>query len=123
MTTLDELIKLEHGFWEATRDPDYYARHMRDDGLAVFGEGIMDKEAARRSTMTDAVGEDWTNIRIADPRVLAIADDVAALVYHGSATRAGTPYRANCASVYARREGEWQMVLHQQSPVPEDVVA
>ncbi len=36
MTTLDTLIQFEEGFWHATRDPEYYAEHMRDDGLAVF---------------------------------------------------------------------------------------
>ncbi len=70
--------------------------------------------------MTDAVEAEWSDIRIRDARVLNISDDVAALVYHGSATRAGREYDANCASIYARRNGEWQMVLHQQSPERSD---
>ncbi len=79
----------------------------------------MDKDSARRSTMAD-VTEAWADVRIDEPRLLDLADDVAALVYRGSATRNGKPYVANCASVYARHAGTWQMVLHQQSPSQSD---
>jgi hypothetical protein len=28
------------------------------------------------------------------------------------------PYRALMSSVYARRDGRWRLVLHQQTPIP-----
>ena len=116
MTLLDDLMLLEDGFWHASENPGYYREHMRDDGLAVFSGSVMSKKEAEDSTSSDASGR-WTDVRIERARVVEIADDVAALVYEGSAARAGQPYRAMCASVYARRNGTWQMVLHQQSQV------
>jgi hypothetical protein len=119
MTLLQELTRLEDGFWHATRDATYYRRHMRDDGLAVFAGSVMTKDAATASTSGDRVA-DWTDVRIADARVIEIADGVAALVYEGGASRGGVPYRATCSSVYARGDDGWQMVLHQQSPIDAD---
>jgi hypothetical protein len=119
VTLLDELTRLEDGFWHATRDATYYRRHMRDDGLAVFAGSVMTKDAAAASTSGDRVAA-WTDVRIDDPRVIEIADDVAALVYVGGASRGGVPYRATCSSVYARGDDGWQMVLHQQSAVDAD---
>jgi len=120
MAIRDELIELEQGFWKATSDPDYYRQHMADDGLAVFSEGIMEKAAAVQVTGAGSTNE-WTDIRIDEPQMIQLADDVVALVYRGSAKRDGEPYAANTASVYVRRGGRWQMMLHQQSkltPVP-----
>jgi hypothetical protein len=116
---LDELRRLEEGFWHATTDPGYYRRHMRDDGLAVFAGSVMTKDEAEASTTSDA-SSGWQDVRITDARVLEVADGVAALIYDGTATRAGQRYRATCTSVYTRDAGEWRMVLHQQSQVHED---
>lgn len=116
MTLLDELTELENGFWHATTDAGYYGRHMREDGLAVFAGAVMTKGQAIASTEGDAASG-WEDVAVTDARLLEISPEVAALVYEGSASRRGTPYRATCASVYARQDGAWRMVLHQQSEV------
>jgi hypothetical protein len=116
MPLKDELVALELGFWKATGDPAYYREHMAADGLAVFAMGVMNRDAVIASTRgSDLAG--WTDIEIAKPRMLPLTDGAAALVYEGSARRNGEPYVANCTTVYARRDGMWRMVLHQQSPV------
>jgi ketosteroid isomerase-like protein len=116
MARLDDLRRLEEGFWHATRDAGYYQDHMRDDGLAVFAGSIMTKDEAARSTQAEEAAA-WKDVRVGDARLIEIAADVAAFVYEGSATRDGSPYRATCSTVYARRDGEWQLVLHQQSAI------
>jgi ketosteroid isomerase-like protein len=116
MALREDLCELERGFWEAVGDPDYYREHMADDGLAVFSMGVMGKEGAIQST-SESQTISWTDIRIEEPRILEITDDVAAIVYKGLAKRDGEPYEANCTSVYARRDGAWQLVLHQQSVI------
>ena len=115
MELIEELLKLDYGFWNATQDPDFYRDHMADDGLAVFSMGVMAKDAAIASTSGDQVTA-WTDIRIEDPRLLQLTDDVAALVYKGSAKRDGEPYSAHSTSVYVRRDGDWKLAIHQQSP-------
>jgi hypothetical protein len=117
--TKDELLELELGFWNATRNPDYYREHMAPDGLAVFGMGVMGKTAAIGSTSSPEAG-DWADVHLDDVRLLELTEVCAALVYHGSATRAGVPYAANASSVYVRRDGEWKLALHQQSPTEPD---
>ncbi|MEZ4554476.1 MAG: hypothetical protein R3B59_11345 [Dehalococcoidia bacterium] len=50
MGLIDELLDIERGFWKAVRDPGYYREHMAEDGVAIFGIGVMDKDAAISST-------------------------------------------------------------------------
>ncbi len=114
MALLDELLEIEQGFWNATRDPGYYKEHMADEGLAIFSAGVMDKSQAIASTSAPGMAA-WTGVKLSNPRVVELAKDCAALVYEGSATRDGQPYSANSTSVYTRRNGSWQMMLHQQS--------
>ncbi|MEZ4503731.1 MAG: nuclear transport factor 2 family protein [Dehalococcoidia bacterium] len=115
MPLMDDLLELERGFWNATRDPDYYREHMAEDGLAVFGMGVLTKDEAIASTVAPG-GEDWSDIELREPRLLRLDDDHAALIYEGRARRGDTPYVAYTSTVYARREGAWQLLLHQQSP-------
>jgi hypothetical protein len=114
MPVEDELMTLERGFWDAINDPDYYREHMADEGLAVFSIGVMGKDAAIASTSGQDMAT-WTDVALSNVRVLEVGDDAAALVYKGSAKRDGQPYSANASSVYVRRNGLWQLILHQQS--------
>lgn len=116
MSLRDTLLELEEGFWKGSRDADYYRRHMADDGLAVFSGMILDKPDAIAST--DSPVADWSNIRLDDVRLLSLSEDVAALVYTGYAERDGEPYSANVISTYRQANGNWQMILHQQSANP-----
>ncbi|MGE0227554.1 MAG: nuclear transport factor 2 family protein [Dehalococcoidia bacterium] len=119
MTLIDELLEIERGFWNATRDPRYYREHMADDGVAIFGIGVMDKDEAIASTSAPQMSE-WTDVELSHARLIELGDDHAALVYQGRAKRDGEPYAANSTTVYARRGGEWRLVVHQQSPVVGD---
>lgn len=116
MSLKETLTEIEEGFWKRSRDPEYYRRHMAAEGLAVFAGMILDKAAAIAST--EAAIANWSNIRLEDVRLLALSEDVAALVYTGHAEREGEPYSANTVSTYRQVDGRWQMVLHQQSANP-----
>jgi hypothetical protein len=122
MTTKEELLEIETGFWHAVGNPEYYREHMADSGIAVFGEpyGVMRKADALRAA--GEAPELWRNIRIEEPRVQELDENVVLFVYKGSAEQDGRPYSAYCSSVYVNRGGVWQLALHQQSPpvqVPE----
>jgi Domain of unknown function (DUF4440) len=114
MTLEQELTELERGFWNATREPGYYEAHMADSGLAVFSDIVLGKAEAAASTSA-AQTTSWGGVQLDDVRLLRLSDDVAALVYTGRARRDGTPYAANTTSTYVRRDGQWQLMLHQQS--------
>lgn len=58
--------------------------------------------------------------KISEPKVAWISDDVAVVVYHwmGNASMAGMafPDHTLSSTVWARRQGQWRAVFHQETP-------
>ncbi|MEX2625457.1 MAG: nuclear transport factor 2 family protein [Ilumatobacteraceae bacterium] len=115
MSLLDDLLDIERTFWGAGGDPDFYREHFAVDGRCVFGAGILDKDTVVASMEQAAP---WVDVEIDRPEVIPLGDDVATLVYHATARRAadGAGYDVNVGSVYVRRDGRWQLFLHQHAP-------
>ena len=117
MSLMEDLLALERGFWAAAGHPEYYEQQFATDGLVIFAfqGGIMDRSAVLTTTQSSPP---WQRYDIGNPRLVQLANDAVALVYLATAQRDGQEeYRANIASVYARRDGAWKLVLHQQSPI------
>ena len=114
----EELLALEREGWDAlsgTAGAAYYEEHMADDGLMVFGGGIVMSKTDVLASIARVAP--WTRYRIEAPRTLALGADAGALIYRAVAQRAGQPeFRASISSVYVRRSGRWLLALHQQSP-------
>lgn len=122
MGTKEQLVDLEHRFWEAATDVHFYREHVADDAVMVFpyGVGVLDKDA-----VVYAVGanrEPWDEHSIDDLRVVELGDASVLLVYRATAVRAGDdePFRVLVTSGYASRRGSWKLVFHQQTPDTED---
>jgi uncharacterized protein (TIGR02246 family) len=119
MGLTDEIEDLERRGWDALSSPDgaaFYANLMADDGLMVFPGTILDRPQSLR-----AIGgaPPWASFELEDVRVVEAGADGAVVVYRATAQRAGEqPYHACMSSVYARRDGSWRLVLHQQTPGP-----
>ncbi len=120
MTTIDELLDLEHAGWKSlcggTGDT-FYGDLMTEDAVMVLANGmVMD-----RATVTSALGESppWARYDIADARVIEISADTAALVYRGKGWRDGDaePFVGAMSSVYHRTGDGWKLALYQQSAV------
>ena len=110
---MEELLAFERRFWEAGGDPGFYREHFAEDGRCVFAFGILDKEATVASM--DAPGG-WSSVEFSDVSCLELAPDVVALTYLADAvSQDGGTYHAAASSVYVRRDGAWQLMLHQQS--------
>ena len=111
-----EIEALERAGWDALTGPEgaaFYERWMADDGLMVFPGAVMDKAAAVNAI---AAAEPWTSYQLNDVRVIEIGPEGAVVVYRAEALRRDVIYVAEMASHYARRDGRWQLILHQQSP-------
>ncbi len=110
------LLGLEEGFWRAAGDRERYAANLAPDAVHVIpGWGVADREPVLAAV---AGSEPWGTFTIDDPRVVALSEESAALVYSARAERAGQdPYAAAITSVYRRREGAWELVVHQQTPL------
>ena len=117
MEASDELLAIEEDFWRAAGDRDRYSTHLAADAIHVFpGWGVADRDAVLAGV---ADAGPWRRFTIEHPRVVRLGDEVAALVYTADAERADqTPYKAAISSVYRRRGGTWELVLHQQTPLP-----
>jgi hypothetical protein len=112
----EELVELERRFWFAGGDPGVYRDHFADGGRCVFSFGALDKEA----TMAAIEGATpWEAVEFEDVTTVDLGPDTVALVYGADARDAGgNRYRAAVSSVYVRRDGAWELALHQQSEAP-----
>ena len=108
-----ELWTREKAFWLG--GAEIYRQHVVDDAALVFPGMVLTKAQVIESI---ANGPRWTAVTFTEQRLVPLTPDAVALVYHGSGhrERQATPYSALVSSVYVRRDGEWKLALHQQSP-------
>ena len=103
----------ERGFW--TGGAEYYRRNLANNALMVFPRMTLDKAQTIESI---ANAPRWTTVTFETQQYVPLSDDVVALHYHAVAVRDGdpSPYSALVTSVYVRREAEWLLAIHQQTP-------
>ena len=103
----------EQEFWLG--GADVYRQHMADDAALVFPGMVLTKAQAIDSI---ANGARWTSVSFTEQRLVTLTPDAVVLIYRGSGRREpqAAPYSAMVSSVYVRRDGEWRLALHQQSP-------
>jgi Domain of unknown function (DUF4440) len=113
------LLELEKRFWTASGHRDQYEENLASDAVHVFpGWGITDRERVL-GAVADA--DPWQTFTIDDPQVVSLSEDSAAVVYTARAQRAGRPpYVAAMTSVYRRTGDDWELVVHQQTPLDEE---
>lgn len=118
--TLDALLELEHAGWTSLSDgtgDEFYGKVMTDGALMVLANGIV----MDRDTVVASLGESppWTRYEIADPKLVTIDSDTAALVYRGTGYREGAdePFVGAMSSVYTRSTTGWKLALYQQTAV------
>lgn len=116
MSTLDELLALEEGFWRAAGSREAYAAHLSDDAVHVFPGWGATSDNERVLQAVETV-EPWETFSIDDPTFVELGEGAAALVYTAHARRAGQDeYVAAMTSVYRRADNSWKLVIHQQTP-------
>jgi hypothetical protein len=114
MNLQDDLLALERKLWSGGRAA--YERALDDDCLIAFTE--MAGVSSRDSIAKQADASRWHDLHLAVEGFLQPTDDVALLTYRASATRAEQePYTARVSSGYVRRQGDWKLMFHQQTPL------
>jgi uncharacterized protein (TIGR02246 family) len=122
-TKTNELLKVEHRFWDAMQTKDArVAEQMTDDGCIVVGaQGVSAIDARTMGKMTtegkwqlDEYSFDENNAQ-----VRMLSDDVAIVAYKVKervvVDGKALPVEANDASVWVRRDGKWLCALHTES--------
>ena len=114
----DDLLEVEELGWQALSSPDpvtFCEGWLADDALVIVSGMVID-----RATFLQALAHEqpWASHQIMTQRTVQLGDDSAALVYRVTARRDGQPeFNGLLTSIYAKRAGRWQLVLHQQTPV------
>lgn len=109
----DELWREERDFWLAGAAEA--ARKL--DGTCVMAfapTGILTRRKA-----VEMLGSTprWQEVTISD-RAVVETNDVCVLAYRATARRTGADtYRALCTTTWIRRDGDWRILQHQQTPV------
>jgi len=111
-----ELLALEKQFW--TAGPDFFRANLDDNCVVAFTHmnGVMTRDEVAATVKAD---DRYKDIQLEEKGLLRVDDDVAVLTYKAKARMAAddVPYEAVVSSGYARRNGRWKMVFHQQTPV------
>lgn len=111
-----ELWKVEEEFWRG--DAAYYEKGLAPNAMMVFPApaGVMDKVSSIEAIRS---APRWQSVEFRDARCLSAAGQTRILIYRALAKRTQdeASYEALCSSVYIQRQREWQLLLHQQTPL------
>jgi len=116
MQLQQDLITLEKQFWGG--DADFYRRNLDEECLTAFADiaGVRGKEEI--AGMVEKDRPRWRNLKIDQKGFIALDRDTAILTYEANADRAnGEHYHALVSSGYVKRDGEWKLAFHQQTPL------
>ncbi|BDZ42255.1 hypothetical protein GCM10025865_15540 [Paraoerskovia sediminicola] len=115
----DEPEDLERQGWQAlaadaAAATTFYTDVLDAEVLMLLPGGLVIDD---RDDAIDAMGgAPWESFDLQDVRQVELADDVAVVAYGVVASRSGQEYSATVSSTYARRDGEWRLAVHQQTP-------
>jgi hypothetical protein len=120
---LNELLTMERRGWDSLCDStgaDFYGSVMVNDGVMVLAHGLVIDREAVIASLNEA--PPWRTYEISDARVISAGTGSTILVYTGVAYREGSSpaFRGLMSSIYVRVDGDWKLVLYQQTPIPSE---
>lgn len=121
MSFSDDILALEHRFWQSMIDKDANAGAAltADPSLVTGAQGV--GRIDRKTFAKMMTGATWTlhKYEFSDVKVEQVADDVAVIAYkvREELTVDGKPLtmEAADASTWVRKDGEWVCALHTES--------
>ena len=110
----EEIWQVERQLW--LEGVEAYRAHMAESCIMVFGPmGILQRAAILESREQ---APRWTAVEMTEQQTAEPAPDCRVIAYRAEARRDDArPYLAYCSSTYVRRDGDWRLVQHQQTPV------
>ena len=119
MPLLELLLQIERELWRG--NARLYRHHLHDDAVLVFAEtGVMGKTSALNAIeQGDGGAQQWEDVIFSEARAVEFTDDAAMLTYRADARNAQdrSPYSALSSSLYTKRDGQWKLAFHQQTPL------
>lgn len=89
-------------------------RRMHPSCVMVLDGGVMQGEAILAALET---APRWSSVAMAD-RLTVETEECTVLAYRAEARRGDDDYAAVCSSTWVRQNEGWQLIQHQQTPLP-----
>jgi hypothetical protein len=121
MNTDKKLLDLEQRGWQALSSgaaaaTQFYAALLADHAVMIFPGGV--RVSGKQQILDTMGGPPWRWFELEAEQVVPLSVHTYAVIYQAAAQREGSEvYRALISSVYVLVDGEWKLVLHQQSPM------
>ena len=115
-----EISAFEHNGWKALSTDRLIARayyeKLLDDAVVMMLPGGIEMRSAK--AVLDSFSErPWDWFKIDDENVINLDTGIRLMTYRVSAQRQGEEiYRALVSSIYHRKNDDWKLVFHQQTP-------
>jgi hypothetical protein len=117
----DDPIAREKQVWDAIKKKDYdrFASFLADDQIEVFAWGVNDKagsvEGIKHANLSSGV--------LSDFKTLKINDDAVITMYMIKGGGDISPSGERASTLWAKRDGKWLAVYHQDTPVTKPATA
>lgn len=127
MSSQDEIMELEHRFWQAMQDMDVDAAVGLLDvkSASVSGWGIHHFDPAGYKVMADSGNARITAFELFDAQVFFPLPDVAVATYKANQTFTldGTSHqmRVHDTTTWVRKDGAWRACAHTETPADDGV--
>lgn len=114
------ITTLEKRFWDAhvDRDLKFFDEMLADDVVTIAGFGFADRRTIIQSIALGAI--QFASYFMSAVQVKSLGTDATSISYRCviQAAVQGQPHTIviNVTTVYVRRDGEWKILLHQQTP-------
>ncbi len=115
-----EAISKEKAVWDTFKNKDYeaFGNMLASDQIYVSGQGVYDKSGSINGVKTF----EPTDVTFSEWKFLPIDKDAFAVTYMADikAKMNGKdmpPGMMRCSSAWVNRDGKWQSIYHQESPV------
>jgi Domain of unknown function (DUF4440) len=122
MGMAETLLELEYKQWKMLSSDcgaAFYRETLTDDSLMAVPSpyGVMSRDRIIREV---EAAPPIVHYALHDPQVIRLGADSGVVVYRMTQQRRAQPrFAAAISSVYVRRDGQWQMAYHQQTPLDE----
>lgn len=112
----EQLLALEKKFW--TGDSTFYEQNVDESCLIAFTRDMAGVMSNEDLAATVESSHRWKNLEVDLKGLVTPSANTAILIYEARATReSGGRHAALVSSGYAKRDGRWKLVFHQQAPL------
>ena len=118
---MQDLADLERQGWQALSTEGeagqrFYSNVLHDSAVMLLPGGMVLR--GRASILDALAAQPWQSFHLEDLDVMVLSPAVGIVTYRVSAQREGSaPCAALISSTYAMSDGEFKLMLHQQTPI------